>query len=189
MPLLDSLKWHPEARSGNEVGTAIFHNMVTRSDRRLYLGNKGWDAMKLKIGRLPDVPMDALSFANYHKAIREQLLINEGSYDGQEFGIPGLIYKGGDNTGDDNVRDVVEQLTLKEYVDFLFLNTLQRKVSTSEFNGLLAILDAANHLVTDSDGVQTVRGSSSNTRHNDIAEITFDYISRLPEFYYFRAVN
>jgi len=189
MPLLDSLKWDPAANSGSEVGKAIFHNMVTNSGRRIYLGNKGWDVMKLKIGRLPDVPMDALSFANYHKAIREQLLINERSYDGQRSGIPGLIYIGADNTGDDNVRDVVAQLSLKEYVDFLFLNTLQRKVNTTEFDGLLAILDGDGHLVTDSGGMQTIRGGSSNTRHNDIAEITFDYISRLPEFYYFRAVN
>ena len=189
MPLLDTLKWDPAASSSAEVGKGIFHNMVTNSGRRIYLGNKGWDAMKLKIGRLPDVPMDALSFANYHKSIREQLLINERTYDGQRQDIPGLIYKGEGVTGDENVRNVVAQLTLKEYIDFLFLNTLQRKVNASEYDGLLVILDGDGHLVTDSDGAQAVRGSSSNTRHNDIAEITFDYISRLPEFYYFKAVN
>ncbi len=189
MPLLDTLKWDPEASSSAEVGKGIFHNMVTNSGRRIYLGNKGWDAMKLKIGRLPDVPMDALSFANYHKSIREQLLINERTYDGQRQDIPGLIYKGDGVTGDENVRDVVAQLTLKEYIDFLFLNTLQRKVNTLELDGLLTILDGDGHLVTGSGGVQTVRGSNSNTRHNDIAEITFDYISRLPELYYFRAVD
>lgn len=189
LPLLDNLKWDPAASSSSELGKGIFHNMVTSSNLRVYLGNKGWDAMKLKIGRLPDVPMDALSFANYHKALREQLLIHERVYDGQRSGIPGLIYKGDGVTGDDNVRDIVVQLTLKEYVDFLFLNTLQRKVNTSEYDGLLVILDGDGHLVTDSNGVQTVRGSSSNTRHNDIAEITFDYISRLPEFYYFKAVD
>ena len=35
------------------------------------------------------------------------------------------------------------------------------------------------------DGVTEIRSG----RHDDIARITFDYISRLPEQYYFRAVN
>ncbi len=163
--------------------------MVTSTGNRLYLGNKGWDAMTLKIGRLPDVPMDALSFANYHKSIREQLLINERVYDGQKLDIPGLIYKGEGVTGDDNVREVVAQLSLRDYIDFLFLNTVQRKASAVEVDGLLTILEADGHLVMDSDDVQIVRPSATNTRHNDIAEITFDYISRLPELYYFKAVN
>ena len=30
---------------------------------------------------------------------------------------------------------------------------------------------------------------TGDNRHNNIAAITFDYISRLPEFYYFRAIN
>ena len=189
MPLLDSLKWDPAASSSAELGEGIFHNMVTNSGRRVYLGNKGWDAMKLKIGRLPDVPMDALSFANYHKAIREQLLINERVYDGQRTGIPGLIYKGDGDTGDDNVRDIVAQLSLGDYLDFLFLNTIQRKPTTVEIDGLIAIFDADGHLIINADGVQIVRPNSSNTSHNDVAEITFDYISRLPEFYYFKAVE
>ena len=189
MPLLDSLKWDPAASSFAELGEGVFHNMVTNSGRRVYLGNKGWDAMKLKIGRLPDVPMDALSFANYHKAIREQLLINERVYDGQRSGIPGLIYKGDGATGDDNVRDIVAQMSLGDYLDFLFLNTIQRKPTTVEIDGLIAIFDADGHLRINADGVQVVRPNSSNTSHNDIAEITFDYISRLPEFYYFKAVE
>ncbi len=189
MPLLDNLKWDSAARSGDEVGKAIFHNMVTSSGRWLYLGNKGWDAMKLKIGRLPDVPMDALSFANYHKAIREQLLINERSYDGQKSGVPGFIYKGDGGIGDGSVRDNIVKLSLNDYIDFLFLNVLQRKANVVEVDGLLTIFDVDRHLSLDADGLQIIRPDSSNSHHNDIAEITFDYISRLPEFYYFRAVN
>ena len=44
-------------------------------------------------------------------------------------------------------------------------------------------------LTIDTDGNQVIRPSTSDNRHNNIAQITFDYISRLPEFYYFRAIN
>ncbi len=192
LPLLDALKWDPASVSVNDrVGKRIFENLVTDSNdsNRLYLGNKGWNSMTLKIGRLPDVPMDALSFANYHKGIREHLLINESSYQGNDDGIPGLIYKGDGGAGDENLRDEVAQLSLTDYVHFLFLNTLQRKASAVEIDALIAIYEGDGHLTTDTDGEKIVRPDSGNNRHNDIAEITFDYISRLPELYYFKAIN
>lgn len=145
--------------------------------------------MRLKIGRLPDVPLDALSFANYHKGVREQLLMNEASYNGSQLDIPGLIYKGDGDDADANVRDVVAQLSLSDYIDFLFLNTLQRKASAAEVDGLITIYDGLSYLTTDSDGVKIIRPSTSNTNHDNIADVTFDYISRLPEFYYFKAIN
>lgn len=191
LPLLDTLKWHPEAEPFDRVGRRIFENMVTdsNSNNRLYLGNKGWNNMTLKIGRLPDVPMDALSFANYHKGIREDLLTNEQSYDGSEDGFPGLIYKGDGDDADENLRDVIAQMDLTDYVHFLFLNAMQRKASAAELAALITVFDDFNLLELDTNGVQVVRPSASNNRHNNIAEITFDYISRLPEFYYFRSVN
>ena len=191
MPLLDALKWHPEAEPFDRVGRRIFENLVTDSsdNNRLYLGNKGWNNMTLKIGRLPDVPMDALSFANYHKGIREELLTNEQSYDGSEDGFPGLIYKGDGDDADENLRDVIAQMSLTDYVHFLFLNAMQRKASTAELDTLITVFDDFNLLELDTNGEQVVIPSTSNNRHNNIAEITFDYISRLPEFYYFRAVN
>ena len=190
MPLLDALKWDPVAAGTGTVGKPIFENMASSyRGNVLYLGNKGWQSMTLKIGRLPDVPLDALSFANYHKAVREQLLLNEGSYVGRSLDVPGLIYKGEGDDTDDNVRDVIAQMSLTDYIHFLFLNAMQRKASTEEIDGLIAIYDGLNYLTTDTDGIQIIRPSTSNTNHDNIAEVTFDYISRLPEFYYFKAVN
>jgi hypothetical protein len=129
-----------------------------------------------------------LSFANYHKGVREQLLMNETSYTGTQLDIPGLIYNGQGND-DDDVRDVVSQLSLTDYIHFLFLNTLQRKASAEEVDGLIAIYDDLGLLMIDTDGNNVIRPSTSDSRHDNIAEVTFDYISRLPEFYYFKAVN
>lgn len=195
MPLLDTLKWSPAADPSDSAGKRIFEFMASGSDNPpggrgnvLYLGNKGWHSMTLKIGRLPDVPLDALSFANYHKAVREELLVDTTQYDGSQTGIPGLLYNGEGND-DDDLRGVVTQLNLTDYVHFLFLNTLQRKASPREISGLMTIYDGLSLLETDTNGNRIIRPSSSDNRHNNIAQITFDYISRLPEFYYFKSVN
>ena len=195
MPLLDSLKWDPAADPTDSAGKRIFEHMASGSDNPpnrgnvLYLGNKGWHSMSLKIGRLPDVPLDALSFANYHKGVREELLVDTRHFDGSQLDIPGLIYKGDGDDADENLRDVVSQLSLNDYIHFLFLNTMQRKATADELAGLITILDGLSLLETDIDGNQVIRPSTSDNRHNNIAQITFDYISRLPEFYYFRAIN
>jgi hypothetical protein len=192
MPLLDSLKWNPEADSSDSAGKSIFEYMASGTTgppnnrtNPMYLGNKGWHSMSLKIGRLPDVPLDALSFANYHKAVREELLIDTRHYDGSQLDIPGLIYNGVGDESDESVRDVISQLSLNDYIHFLFLNTLQRKASAEEIDGLINIYDGLSYLETDIDDVKTIRTG----RYNDIALVTFDYISRLPELYYFKAVN
>jgi len=194
MPLLDTLKWDPAARPGDSVGKWIFSYMASGStnpggrDNILYLGNKGWHSMTLKIGRLPDVPLDALSFANYHKGVREQLLMNETSYNGSQLDIPGLFYNG-QGKGDDDLRDVVAQLDLNDFINFLFLNTLQRKASAEEIDGLTTLYDSLGLLIVDTNGNYMISPNSTDSRHDNIAEVTFDYISRLPEFYYFKAVN
>ena len=194
MPLLDSLKWDPAADPTDSAGKQIFEFMASGSTNPgsrgnvLYLGNKGWNAMSMKIGRLPDVPLDALSFANYHKSVREELLVDTRHYDGSQLDIPGLLYNGLGND-DDDLRDVVSQLNLTDYIHFLFLNTVQRKASTEEIGGLIAIYDGLSLLELDTDGNQVIRPGTSDNRHNNIAQITFDYISRLPEFYYFKSVN
>jgi hypothetical protein len=196
MPLLDSLKWNPAATNGF-VDERIFEFIASGTvDPRgfggsniLYLGNKGWHSMSLKIGRLPDVPFDALSFANYHQSVREHLFLNLGSYQGSLSDRPGLIYKGEGDDADADLRDVIAQLNLTDYIHFLFLNGMQRKASAAEIDALIIVFDNASLLEDDINGNKIVRPNTSNNHHNNIAGITFDYISRLPEFYYFRAAN
>ncbi|MBX2878538.1 MAG: hypothetical protein KTR32_01340 [Granulosicoccus sp.] len=43
---------------------------------RTYMAEMGWPTMSLKLGRIAEVPADALSFANYHKALRETLMLD-----------------------------------------------------------------------------------------------------------------
>ena len=83
----------------------------------------------------------------------------------------------------------IESMSLNDFVDFLFMSALQRKPSATEKTDLTAVYESpagtSSHLATDTNGDTVIRSG----RHDDIARITFDYITRLPEFYYFRAVN
>ena len=181
MPLLDTLKWDPATNAG-DMDDNIFRRM-TELDSQMRLSNMGWDTMTYKIGRIPAVPLDGLSFANYHKALRERLLRNN------------CAYRGGCNAGgdglfldaDDALLPSVEQMSASEYIDYLFMSVLFRKATAVEQTDLLALYGPAPGLnyTEDVDGVTNVRSG----RHDEIATITFDYISRLPEQYYFRAVN
>lgn len=182
MSLLDILQWDPAANAG-QVDEEIFRRMTEYDGQALDLGAMGWDTMTYKIGRIPAVPLDGLSFANYHRALREQVLRNDCSYEGGcNNGGDGLIFD-----GNDVIKPVVEQMSPEEYIDFLFLSGMQRKATAVEMTDLMALYGPAPGLnyTQDVDGVTVVRSG----RHDDIARVTFDYISRLPEQYYFRAVN
>jgi len=184
MPLLDSLKWDVKANSG-DLDERIFINMASDQNRRTYLGGMNWNAMSLKIGRLPSVPLDALSFGNYHKAIRESLFFNTASYRGgnQDAG-DGLMF-----TVDGDLRPFIESLTPREYIDYLFLNVLHRKANADEQTDLYDLL--VN--IRDYTDTQTAQGVDSEViksyRYNQFTVAVFDYISRLPELYYFKSVE
>jgi hypothetical protein len=183
MPILDTLQWHPGENAG-EVDEQIFRRMTEFSNEQIYLDGMGWATMKYKIGRLPDVPLDGLSFANYHKSMRQELLMNRGFYDPSgDRGNANFIY---DENGD--VKRFVEDMSLNEFIDFLFMNTLHRRADAGEQADLIPVFEngsTGNHLTTDNDDVTIIRDG----RYDEVAQITFDYISRLPEFYYFRSVN
>lgn len=185
---LGTLRWSPLNNSG-EVDERVWQRMATSTFSGLFMRNMGWDTMTLKIGRSPDVPLDALSFANYHKAIREQLLINDNSYqgnihniDGTDVLVDGLFY-----TADADMNLIVKPelaaMTAENFLHFLFLSVLQRPASNVEITQLLTIIDNNGHLETDN-GRQTIR----EFRQDDVARIVFDYASRLPEFYYFKQI-
>ncbi|UCB55649.1 MAG: hypothetical protein JSW45_03730 [Thiotrichales bacterium] len=185
MPMLDTLQWHPDEGAG-EVDEQIFRRMTEFSNQQIYMDGMGWATAKYKIGRLPDVPLDGLSFANYHKSMREELLMNRGYYDPSATrGIANFLY---DENGD--VKPFIDSMSLNDFVDYLFMSVLQRKADANEKADLIDVFATGvtgNHLTTDPDDntITIVRVG----RHDEIAQITFDYIARLPEFYYFRSVN
>jgi hypothetical protein len=180
IPNLYTLKWspmHTGSTGDNSTGSRIWRNMASnsRTGNNLYMGHMSWHTQTLKIGRVPEVPLDALSFANYHKAVREAFFRDRSVYD--EFnGLTGLFYN-----SDRSVRPEIEDLSPENFIHFLFLTALQRPASDTEVDGLMPLISGS---------LQTVgsRQSIIADQYDNIAQTVLDYISRLSEFYYFKGV-
>ena len=121
------------------------------------LNNMKQASMTYKLGRR-NIPLDTLSFAFYHKAVREKLLIDR---------------KGNPNNANDGgwQESLIEvDLTGDDFIDYLFLAVLARKASPQE-------LDALNTVIAD-------RGYDRDDRKMQQAMIVMDYLSRLSELYF-----
>ncbi len=199
-------------------------------NHKVSLKHMSWPVMELKLGRFSGVPLDSLSFANYHKGIREYLLLGtassnlnatngscnsnvEGSQErnscrwkmGLGIEMPDELPPLPDASAV-SISDAVlakyeyEQarvarlsersqrvlgLSLDDYLDYLFMSVLQRKVSDEEKADLIAYFEARNFLTENILQNQVIRDYA----YDEVAQVTFDYVSRLPEYYYFLAVN
>lgn len=199
-------------------------------DRKVSLKHMGWPVMELKLGRFSGVPLDSLSFANYHKGIREYLLLGNASSDlnannsscnsnveavqyrnrcrwkmGLGIELPDELPPLPDaaaieisdavlakyeyeqaraaRLGDRSQR--VLSLSLDDYLDYLFMSVLQRKASDEEKTDLIAYFESRNFLTEDVPENLVIRDYA----YDEVAQVTFDYVSRLPEYYYFLAIN
>jgi hypothetical protein len=122
------------------------------------LNNMKQASMTYKLGRQVNIPLDTLSFAFYHKAVRERLLIDRK-------GNP-------DNVNDGGWQEsfIAVDLVGDDFIDYLFLAVLSRKASPQE-------LDALNTVISD-------RGYDRDDRKMQQAMIVMDYLSRLSELYF-----
>ncbi len=152
--LTDRLDWY--------ANKSFFKNLnrVTGSSNFPSLNNMKQAAMTYKLGRLGGVPLDTLSFAFYHKAVREKLLVDRK-------GNP-------DNDNDGGWQDSFINVSLvqDEFIDYLFLSVLSRNASEQE-------LDELNAIIVD-------RGFNRDDRKMQQTMIVLDYLSRLSELYHTR---
>jgi hypothetical protein len=133
-------------------------NRQTGSTSFPSLQNMKQAAMTYKLGRQVSIPLDTLSFAYFHKAVREKLLIDykynpDNPDDG---GWQETLWSGG-LTGDD-------------YIDYLFLAVLSRRATAEELNTLHQIF--------------ADRGYDRDNRERQQTRIVLDYLSRLSELYH-----
>ncbi len=231
---LHSMNWTPRSSNAGELDSSMMVRLLSshRFDAGVDIGvhRMGWSSMDSKIGRTPFIPMDALSFAKYHKSIREEVLLRTDAFAGCRH--PSVRYKGcyslrtdeeldafvglpyGEQAGayyvagTENLKPELEMLTASEFVDFVFLTALGRRATQDEMQAFLTeagedTRDSATNAVTDDNrdyireddnGVlqlrRTPRGDELwESLTDDFAKIMLDYISRLPEFYYYRSLT
>ena len=146
-------------------------------------------AMKYKLGKLDRVPMDTLSFINYHKFIRENLMIRHAN--------PKKVdnYKSWDSYGFTDVFIAEDRFSLNEndpkgsldtLIDYLFTVTVSRKPIAKE------ITLFETHMLQQDNGTLVFSPGFNLTKSSDrtnAAILILDYISRLAELYQYPKVD
>ncbi|MDH3326566.1 MAG: hypothetical protein OEM38_07610 [Gammaproteobacteria bacterium] len=146
----------------DQTNTSFLRELAADSNgARSGLKAMGQPTMTLKLGRFMGQPLDSLSFAYYHQTLREQLLTRTRANWG--------------SWGNEFV-DKGDLFDTDEYIDFLFLSALSRKASSEESVAIKQVFMDSNN------------ESGGNYRRNQ-ASIVFDYISRLPDLYYFKSIT
>ncbi len=157
--------------------------------------------MKYKLGKLKRVPLDTLSFAYYHKYIREQVLLRrsnpEKTDDFSAWDRQGWSddFIANDNFNLDSNNDIT---SLNTFVNYLFKATIAREATNEELKLF------RDHMIESRDGKQLFRDEfnlfstyddiQKQTKRREehkrnIAFIVLDYISRLDITYTQREVK
>ena len=164
------------------------------------LENMHQATMKYKLGRLKRVPLDTLSFANYSKYMREEVLLRRSNpeyadeYDEwqrQGWSEDFLSRQNFDTVGED------PKATLHNFINYIFKATIARDALPQE----IAMFD--NLMIEEKNGVQNVaslfdildyRLDDNGVRYGDknkkyVAYVVLDYINRLQDLYLYKKVN
>ncbi len=164
------------------------------------LGEMHQAAMKYKLGKLERVPLDSLSFAYYHKFIREDVLLqyaNPEQTDPDRWDYQGWqrSFVAFDQFAYDENKPIE---SLAHFVDYLFYAVIGRRATASEQslfknhmtekdNDTLVLKYEFNMFTRRDD--RTEEAKKREERKRNIAMIVLDYLSRLDETYRQREVQ
>ncbi len=187
------------AKSGEE----LFYSLVKKLEYKHYyrtfyylrdnLEKMNQASMKYKLGKLERTPLDSLSFAYYHKYIREVILIrsvcgeNEetGYYDWNNYGWrPQLLSNDRFSYYEDNPRH-----TISAFVNYLFEFMIHRPASTLELAMFTDNMLREDGEYDSSYNFRRIDGIGCYAWRENSAEDVLDYISRLSELYMYQEVK
>ena len=155
-------------------------------------------SMKYKLGKLERVPLDTLSFANYHKYIRKSILTRKSKHkykaDYEAWGRQGWSEKFIDDSHyvlneDDGIA------SLESFIQYLFNAIISRNANDEEMalfkshmlkdkskTDKTKVLNYVFNLIETLEDTEEQK-KRRETRKRSIATIVLDYISRLAETY------
>jgi len=204
------LLYHSRAKSAEELffsfakKSEFKHRTGTFHEFKDALEEMHQASMKYKLGKLKRVPLDTLSFANYHKYMRERVYLRKSNptkiddydaWDRQGWSESFVANENFDLDPSD------EEGSLVSFIHYLFNATIKRDATQNELTLFkehmlrdqsdtdnTQVLDYTfDILTTNSDPEKQLRYRESNK--NNIAVIVLDYITRLTETYTQREVN
>lgn len=151
-------------------------------------------SMKYKLGKLTRVPLDTLSFATYHKTIRESVLLRRSNPNNVD------DYSRWDRQGwSDSFLDnenfeynyLNEEKSLESLINYIFRALIARGATSLELDMF------KNHMLTEVDGEKVLlyqfdmfsaRDNRDSYKRN-IAMVVLDYISRVDALYTYKEVK
>jgi hypothetical protein len=181
----------------------LFYSLVKKLEYKHYrhtfyrfneaLDDMHQSSMKYKLGKLERTPLDTLSFAHYHKYIRETILLRnvcgtheETTYDDwNTFGWRPPLLKDDrfDYDGENNSPGV----NLNLFITYLFEFMVHRPPTAQEMSMFQSnMLSNGDYRWTYN--LSVLEGGCYSRREN-AAEDVLDYISRLSELYMFQEVH
>jgi hypothetical protein len=182
------------AKSAEELFYSLVHKIEYKHFNRTFqyffraLEEMHQASMKYKLGKLERVPLDTLSFINYHKYIREWVMIRHASsdklnnyMDWNSYGWkPSFIAEEHFNLNQDNPK-----ASLDSFINHLFQSTISRSATTAEMKLF------EDHMLEIVEGKVEYRYAFDllTDRKVNAAVLVMDYISRLTELYKFQKVS
>ena len=153
-------------------------------------------SMKYKLGKLNRVPIDAISFAWYHKYLRENILLKERSEtttDRNSWQYNGWSKDFIANDKFDYDENNATK-TLKSFVNYLFDSIISRDATNEEMNFFISHMMDGENFKPIYDMVVVKDDASSQTKEreatkNRVAIIILDYLSRLEDAYMMKEVK
>lgn len=160
------------------------------------LENMNQASMKYKLGKLTRVPLDTLSFAFFHKYIREEVLLRHSNPE------KATDYTAWDRQGwsdsflenENFTYDYTDEVgSVTSLTNYLFVSMIHREANSDELEMFInhftyiSDKDATRHLYSYFD-LFSAQDSRERNKRNVVA-VVFDYISRLDELYTFKGVN
>ncbi|MDQ7047771.1 MAG: hypothetical protein Q9M39_09275 [Sulfurovum sp.] len=157
--------------------------------------------MKYKLGKLHRVPLDTLSFANYHQYIREDLFLRQSNPDYIDIYTSwsrqgwSREYLANNNFILDSNDEEASLLTMIQYIFHSMIHRDATLIELALFKDHMLVLDSNPKVLrytfdifrTYADPVLELKRQEDNKRN--IAIIVLDYLSRLTETYTFGKVN
>jgi hypothetical protein len=175
-------------------------NIYTIYHLRYALDNMHQASMKYKLGKLNRVPLDTLSFANYSKYMREEVLLRHSNpaYDNNMTDYRRQGWSDSFTSMDNFTVDYSKGIaSLHNYINYIFQATIARSVTQEE----LGMFDSL--MLQEKNGVQEVvylyniidiRLNNDGTRRGDeykknVTYTVLDYINRLEDLYEYKKVK
>lgn len=187
------VRWRSYSGFFRDINTNANNGVINASLPQMYQ-----PAFSLKLGRWPTVPGDALATSFQHNGLRSAMLTRSNARLATDPAFdPAAIPSQG--WGPELTADVTK-LSMDDFIAYMFISVLGRAPTSDEASTLKQVINSARTTTASGTADCTAQNSPTNNTSgcqqyyseantNTRAMIVMDYLSRLPEIYFYNAVN